>query len=861
MRRPEIPRAVICLCLLTLAAGWWQTRPVDAQEPEPPEYTGLDLILLLDQSGSMGGLEAGSATHPLPNDQNGWRFDVPLALVRQLGPLLYIVHPESTVRLAMVEFGDSAQVVLPATTIEARTEEEWLPQCEDLVTRLEEYESERSIRSLGNTNHQSAFLLARELFDDMEAEDSSERLRVIIVVTDGRPCVGTVDPATGEPGCQPWAPHLVELRDRLVPRHFPAEEGYQIFVLAVNDSSDHYWPDTRPYWEAIAGSHGGRAERPASWEDAARFVAEILHAELSSLPYSYSSLPPVPPIPELADSGFYAVVPYLQSITFGIFKSLPADWIGLEEVDTVLAVAESSADGRIRVAGNSPQTMYGQIVVLRPRPGYWRIQRPPGSRVIVTVQGIPFSPQLISPAGDHALGVPARIQLNLVDDSGEFVAEYDDPLYALEVVATVSTEGGEESVELVLEEAGVYAGVMVPWTTGVNVVHLRATSHDPEGAEYVVMDREVGAFTVTPLTAQLESPVGEVYQNVPVRLAYRFLDSRGNRIREAEGGEVALLVEVTVTGEEDTQTVRLVQEASGVYSTEYVAVEPGMHRIQLRVAVEDESGDERVVLEEEGDTFEVRPTVGLTYAVVRPQDGVRDYIRPWWLFPTRPLVTELEVRGEDGQPVPLSQVVAGAPEEAFTLTITDPAGRDRSSEVSWSLTDTPGGLRAIGEGLVDVGDWTIEVAPTFDPVPGYALTSWAATRVVVTRAEHYLAFGVDGLVLLGLMAAVVGAVLQHRAATRPPLLRGVLYIRDAAGTVVWTRPLPGRRNRIRFGRRDLPVVTRLKSLSVMRTVGKEEAIELVGRLDDGGAVAITRMMYKSRRQLGGYQLYLHYEQY
>lgn len=847
-----------CLGILILVSIGWQAKPILAQEPEPPEYTGLDVIFLVDQSGSMGGLEAGSQEHPDPNDPHGWRFYALQAAVQRLGPLLLMTHPNSTARIAAIEFGDQAQVALPITEIEASSLEDWAPQEEDLLEQIEEYKDERENQNLGNTNHQRAFLLARDLFNEMEAKDDSPRLKVIIILTDGRPCVGTVDPETGQGGCQPWAPHLMELRDELIPDNFPADEGYYVFVVAINDSNDHYWSDTRDYWEVIAESQDGRAEKVSSQEEVGVFFNEVLAELVYELPHTGAE--PIPPVPEEV-SGFYPVVPYLQSITFSIYKSEPGEWISLEEVGNPLDVTQSSSDGRISVTGYEPSDMmFGQIEVSHPEPGQWRIEEPPGSNVIVTVQGILFDPQLISPVGELSYGVPARIELNLVDINGALVPQYDNPLYALEVAATIGTEQGDETIELDQEQPGEYIGLFTPTTMGSHTVHLRATSHYPSGDEFTVMDQEAGTFTVGPLIAELETPTEGVYQNIPFILTYNLLDSRGNLIGEIEGAEDIFSIEATVTGEGESTTLTLTQERGGVYAAEYTPTEPGPHQAHLTITSEDVSGQEITVLDEDSGTFEVEPTTGLEYDLIRPQDGTRSLIRPWWLFPIRPMVVEVEVTDENGTPVVLSQVISGAPEEAFDLQVKDPTGEDQSAELDWTVTDV-GRMQAVGKGFNELGQWTVEVAPDFEPHSGYALLDRDPTSVTVTRAEHYLAFVTDGLLLLIILTVAAIWVIRRRAVTRPPLLTGTLHIRDGAGNIVWSRPLSVGRNRVTFSGRDLPVVTRLKNLKVVRAPGKEATIEVRGKLDNNSPIAASRMVYKSRRRLGSYNLYLHYEQY
>jgi len=859
MSKNILLRGTVCAWLVIVCLAW-QVGPTAAQQPQPTKYTGLDVVFLVDQSGSMGGRNAGSQDHPEPNDPYGWRFDALVRAVRLLGPALWQTHPESTVRMAAVEFGDEAKLVLPITKIEARSQADWQPQEQDLIARLSEYKNRRQSQNIGNTNHQAAFVMARDLFNKMEQEDNSPRLKVIIVVTDGRPCIGTVDPATGQRTCQPWASHLAELRDSVIPARFPAEKGYRIYMVAINDSADNYWPDTRGYWEAIAKSHNGRAEKVSSLNEIGSFFSQTLSELLIQLPHPGSVLPPIPLIPKRIESGFYPVIPYLQVLRFSVYKSDPKDWVGLEEVGTPLDVTRSNADGRITVTGNDPNTMFGQIEVLRPQPGQWRIQKSPGSNVIIEVQGILFNPKLISPAGEQPRGVPARVELNLVDSSANFVTGYDNPLYALEVAATIRTGQAAQTLGLAQEKPGVYAGLFAPRTLGAHTVHLQATSHDPDGNKFTVMDQDAGTFAVGPLVAKLDSPRGDVYQSVPVSLTYHFLDARGNLIREANTAESVLTVKVTVTGKDDTQTVTLARKESGIYTAEYAANQPGPHQLHIVVTTKDTTSNVLTVLEEDSSAFDVKPTVGIKYAVLRPQDGALEFIRPWWLFPTRPLEIEIEMRDERGQPALLNQVIAGAPEKAFELELTDPAGRVRSAGAAWSAMGTPGRLRAVGASLNDTGKWTAEIRPSFTPKAGYALVNREATRVTFTRAEHYLAFGVNGVALLGILAAIVVWVVHYKAITKPPLLSGMLYIRDTQGNMVWTRALAGRRNRVTFSGKDLPVATRLKRLSVTRASGKEEAVEVTARLDNNSVIAASRLVFKSRRQLGS-NLYLHYEQY
>jgi len=218
-------------------------------EPPATSYTGLDIVFLVDQSGSMKG---DPVYHPIPNDPAGWRFEALKVLSNLVGPALFHNYKEMTVRFAVIEFGSEAKVAIPVTTIQARSFEEWQPQKAEIEQALADYRAQRENTHMGNTDHRAAFELARRLFDEMEAADPSRRLKAIILVTDGSPCI----PPPGEENCVhfDWSGYMRNLRDKYIPTEFPCDEFY-IYVLGINDSADNYWPRSAPYWEPIATCH------------------------------------------------------------------------------------------------------------------------------------------------------------------------------------------------------------------------------------------------------------------------------------------------------------------------------------------------------------------------------------------------------------------------------------------------------------------------------------------------------------------------------------------------------------------------------------------------------------------------------
>ena len=239
--------------LLALAIASIVITPFAIAQEVP--YTGADIVFIVDQSGSMGGKEYGSNEHPLPNDANKLRFEGPPWAAEWMGRRLLEDDPEHhfTFRMGVVYFGDRAEVAnfgqedtpLWVAAIAPTSEEDWTSSLQNITRSLSS--DLWKGRNLGNTNFYGAFAEARELFAQMEQQDSSQRIKAIILITDGWPVVFTAD------GQQvSVASHMNRVID-YIEEEFPYPD-YQVHVLGLNDSDTAYWPITEPYWQQA--SHG-----------------------------------------------------------------------------------------------------------------------------------------------------------------------------------------------------------------------------------------------------------------------------------------------------------------------------------------------------------------------------------------------------------------------------------------------------------------------------------------------------------------------------------------------------------------------------------------------------------------------------
>ena len=83
---------VLALILIALVAPG---SPLKALEQPDNDLAGANIVFLIDQSGSMGGSEYGSTSHPVANDQDGRRFEAARFATNFLGELRYTYAPQS----------------------------------------------------------------------------------------------------------------------------------------------------------------------------------------------------------------------------------------------------------------------------------------------------------------------------------------------------------------------------------------------------------------------------------------------------------------------------------------------------------------------------------------------------------------------------------------------------------------------------------------------------------------------------------------------------------------------------------------------------------------------------------------------
>lgn len=455
----RVPRSLGIFLLALTGLLILQGRPALANG-----FDGFDIVLLVDQSGSMWGVKR---VHPTPNDPNGHRFFGPPYTAAFLGLDRQFHHPGATYRLGVVNFDDSAELTLPLTPLGTGNRAEWEKELDRISASLskQSWVARNPMRKSGSTNIKAAFELAARM---LKAVRKPGRPQVIVLLTDGRPSVHNED----------FRQHLTSL-EKFVSQSLP---GVKIYVVGIrDDGGDGYWEDTKDHWERIV-KPGGWAELLAQDFQISQAFHRILSEQIPGLQGgasgSGSGSGPV-----LVQAGPYPMRPYLQLWQLSAFKATTNEGIELTRPDGSLV-----KKGDFGVTWTGQDSFIEQVQVANPEPGDWRIAKKGNFEIQFAQIQIPAQIKLIPLGKSVPLFSTLDIRYEVLDADGKPLPEYKDPRYALD--ATCLVEGpGQESLSL-SKTGTVYAAQFTPKVLGTYGLDFKATSKDSSGASFEVATRQ-----------------------------------------------------------------------------------------------------------------------------------------------------------------------------------------------------------------------------------------------------------------------------------------------------------------------------------------------------------------------------------
>ena len=840
------PRFCATLLLALVVSLCLTLHPSISRADEPPK--DLDILFLVDQSGSMGG-DPANLDLP-PNDPLSLRFFGPRFAMQWLGSDRLSIHRESTFRMAVVHFGSTVQEGMDWKIIAPDTGKEWT----SLRTELEEAlrPVDLAERSLGNTDFVLAFREAKRYFERLEGSTSlTGHSKAVVVLTDGGPYVD-------EEGFSLHT-HMRQVQE-IVKSSFRSEDGFAVYIVAIQENEKNSWPRMKPFWDNIAN---GRAEQVHSdFEVGVRFQ-DILQELTNDFPQSATA------IDQTIEPGLVLVNPFLQSLTFTFFKSAP------DQRHSVLL-----PDGSALIESNSAYEILGAddpievVTVFDPEPGYWTITAPPGSKSQIKSRQVSAVGTLLIPPGPHTEHLPISIAFTLLGSDGSSVPHHDWPI---DIQAIVKWDGESQELELSPAENDRFLTTFTPVSTGDHQLNILAKSVN-SARESVELFQEVAKFKVEVLVIEPATAVVQTDLFKPTALSYYLTDAHGRAVSVMPQD---IKFEVSLNGDQ-SWPLRLTLEDEGILTGTFVPAVPGNHKVLiidsissprtldefmvvepnvslgeiadtvyqytnvgLSLLVRDGQGEAPVWSDEyelnatatvEGELIPFKPVSAGEYAatyrptqtgdqllsvtanVIDKKSGKSIYTllreslsftvkpsqivklvpgkeRQVWrtlqfgfplLTPT-PWQVTLYLQDEHGQPLELTSVTNAKPADLFQVSAH--RGETDIAPTNWSVDSLGGGQRQITGENLGPGNFRVKIEPNPVLFPGFV---WGdtPTTVLLRRVENpVVRVGQITLVALLLVLAVWGA-----SALRGSLIRyirsknpckGVLAVRDADNHVLW----------------------------------------------------------------------------
>lgn len=817
MKRNLIPIFRLC-AIVMLLSGFAMSQPTFAQSVTPCDQ--LEIVFVVDQSGSMRGAPV---DHPIPNDPNGLRFYAPLHAVRWMGNdfvnangLRLPSRPVITYHVALVDFGDTARVRLPWTSIAPADEQSWRELETGLSQALAPYDY-----SLGNTNVLEALGLTRDLFDQRAPTRNGCPRRMAMLLTDGMPYV---KPAEGETFSV-----LAHMRGvaSIVQNDFQ-RQGVEFYITAINDSRDNYWVNMEPLWRRMMPPDEPDKEPRAvkvNTEDEIGQRFTSLLVELTGRRV------------EVVRIGPRCVPPYLQQLVLTFYKRNPNEH--LDVTDPVGPLTQSRTDVTVEVRGYDEPIE--TLIVHRPLPGRWEINTSASrADVLIDEETLPALAKLKRPSGLDALQyVKDELVLQLTDSQSNPLPSYTDPAFRLAVEATVRAGAQIYPVNLVDTGQGEARATFIPVISGGHKLIVSARSATPRERVPVplsapcqwetttVLDQIVaGEFNViptslVPMGQQMISATGgacPLQEGDQGLVTYRW--ERGDN-RQPVNISLPTVWEAMLKGASSTRPVNILgpDPTTGVFTATLSFDQPGRHVLETSASVRLPDGSLNPALSDQ-QTFDValvqQPHVRLT--ILEPA------VKPWWwrllerlgLIPReahqqigrdplwRLLPTELEVTITlDGQAsVEPSRVLQTTPDQPpLQLILADADGTDPRA-IPLMTTTVSGRYHATLADL-PLGRYELRVSSVGGLLAACGFRLPESLQVILERVENPIIY-VELLLLALVVLAIALALVRDQCMRRNPCA-GYLGVLDKEGKLIenWYKDLSGR-NYWRLRGRDAP---------------------------------------------------------
>jgi hypothetical protein len=494
-------RILILLPLLLIAHSSVVRLQTPSGTTPAAGFSGLDVTILLDQSGSMW-------QNPR-NDRYAHRIGQSKNLIYRLAE-----HVEGTPlvhRLSVIDFGDTASVSLSNHVMR------YNPADPGGALRDTKAVVERVLidRPLRNTNTADAMHLALMEYAKMDAAQALQGRRcVLLVITDGRPDL----PGHSLPELQAAV--------RTEAQSLKAK-NVEIWVVGVNDASN-YWNDgDGAFWESVTESPGHARLAETASSKIFTIMQDIADDWLGSKSAALKG-------------DEYNCPPYLRRIVFSVNMGQPRSAVGVTDPDGQDIPASSG--GPSVNPGN-----FTRFVVDDPKVGVYKIKRDPTRSYSWRVEETAADIKRLAPAKATGLEAPARILFQARDGKGDPLVIRNE--YPINGVITITPPTGSV-IELKADYPGDGKFGVSRWqppALGTYRVRLKGLVKLKDGSEVDVFQSNASSYdeilevnNLRPYFIRLENPEAATGFRVMKpssegELKFVVVDAKGNRVSNLTG--------------------------------------------------------------------------------------------------------------------------------------------------------------------------------------------------------------------------------------------------------------------------------------------------------------------------------------
>jgi hypothetical protein len=442
------------------------------------DETGLEVVFLIDQSGSMYGLD--SKTHALANDPKGVRISMVQNVIRRMAEKVQgtaMIH-----HVSVIEFGGDAKrnqqdISVVVSNCELQYDPHHPGQTIPRVDSCREIERLKP-KHLNDTHTHLAMKTALAEFQKFAATNTTgtPAQAKLLLITDGRP--------------DKKGMNLAELRNEIKKYANDMKQlgiGIDVWVIGLNDATNYWDTGDREFWEHLTEDASGRdskglskaslAEQASKMEKRVEYIVDQwLNANTNTVVGKE-----------------HHIRPYLKRITFNVKFNTTGSSVDI-----------TYPDGQVKSV--MPGTSLGEpvpLIVPNPLPGTYRIKSPPSSAMTVEEE-LPTA-QLLAPLGRVNQNVASRIVLQVIQEGQPLVVSSNWPITAN--ITTTPPSGKPEKLLATVERDGQFAVAWTPAEAGDYQIDFQGQFEvlvDDKGTKqpYELVDKNQvrGKITVLPYT-------------------------------------------------------------------------------------------------------------------------------------------------------------------------------------------------------------------------------------------------------------------------------------------------------------------------------------------------------------------------